>query len=298
MRQSYLKQTPLGKLFDGINMFLMLILIFIMVYPFWNQLVHSLNEGRDAARGGLYFWPRVPTFDNYVYMMTRGDLGRGAVISVLRVLVGTVTSIFFSGLIAYVTTIRWFSGRRIIRFVFLITMYFSGGLIPTYLWYIRLGLINSFAVYWIPGLINAYFLLLIAAYIFNLPEALTESARIDGSGELRIYISIVAPLCIPVFAAVAVFGAVGHWNSWFDVMVFNPSGRWDTLQMHLRRILLDVEQIQKLQSEAAQREALRTLTPGSVRAATTMIVTLPIIFAYPFLQRYFISGISIGAIKG
>lgn len=275
----------------------MLVFAFVMLYPFWNQLVVSFNEGIDTARGGLYFWPRKFTLDNYLYMFNNSNLGRGAIISVLRVVVGTATTLFCSGLLAYVTTVRWFSGRRFLRIVFLITLYFGGGLVPTFLLYSKLGLLDTFTVYWLPGLFNAYYMLLIASYMYNLPDSLAESARIDGCGELSIYLRIIAPLCAPVFAAVAVFSAVGHWNSWFDVILYNSSGKWDTLQVYLRKILLDVEQISKLQNEQKQMAEMRNLTPLSVRAATTMIVTIPIIFTYPFFQRYFISGITIGAVK-
>lgn len=270
---------------------------FIMLYPFWNQLIISFNEGQDTARGGLYFWPRAFTFENYKYMFSESNLARGALISVLRVVVGTGTTLFCSGLLAYITTVKGFSGRRFTRVVFLITLYFSGGMIPTYLVMNQLNLMETFTVYWLPGLFNAFYMLLISSYMYNLPEALAESARIDGCSELRIYMLIIAPLCIPVFAAVAVFSAVQHWNSWFDVMLYNSSGKWDTLQVYLRKILLDVEQIGKLTSEQKQMEAMRNLTPASIRAATTMIVTLPIIVSYPFMQKYFMSGMTIGAVK-
>jgi putative aldouronate transport system permease protein len=137
-----------------------------------------------------------------------------------------------------------------------------------------------------------------ASYMQNLPESLAESARLDGANELTIYLRIIFPVSVPVFAAIAVFSAVGHWNAWFDVMIFNPDGRLDTLQVILRKILLQVELIAKLQLEQQVAEHFRTLTPNSIRAATAMIVTLPIVFSYPFLQKYFISGITLGSVKG
>ncbi|WP_199615979.1 carbohydrate ABC transporter permease [Paenibacillus alkalitolerans] len=297
MHASYVKNSVGGRIFDFLNVLLMLILAFVMLYPFWNQLIVSFNEGIDTSKGGLYFWPRVLTFDNYKYMFNNSELGRGAVISVLRVVVGTATTLFCSGLLAYITTVRWFSGRRFTRILFLITLYFSGGLVPTYLLMSKLHLMDTFTVYWLPGLFNAYYMLLIASYMYNLPDSLAESARMDGCGELMIYIKIIAPLCTPVFAAVAVFSAVGHWNSWFDVILYNSSGKWDTLQVYLRKILLDVEQVGKLTNEQKQMAEMRKLTPLSIRAATTMIVTMPIILSYPFFQRFIISGITIGAVK-
>lgn len=297
MKAPYIKDNIAGRIFDVVNVLLMLLLAFVMIYPLWNQFIISLNQGTDTIRGGLYFWPREFTLDNYKYMLTKSSIGRGALISVLRVVVGTFTTLFFSGLLAYITTVRWFSGRRFTRLVFLITMYFGGGMIPTYLLYSKLGLLNTFTVYWLPGLFSAYYMLLISSYIQNLPEALAESARIDGCNEIMIYIRIIMPLCIPVFAAVAVFSAVGHWNSWFDVILYNSSGKWDTLQVYLRRILLDVEQVNKLHNDQLQMAEMRKLTTQSVRAAITMVVTIPIIIVYPFLQKYFVTGITIGAVK-
>ncbi|WP_256761849.1 carbohydrate ABC transporter permease [Cohnella sp. WQ 127256] len=297
MRATYVKNTTSGRIFDFFNVVFMVVLAFVMLYPFWNQLIISFNQGSDTMKGGLYFWPREFTLDSYSYMFDKGNLGKGAFISVLRVVVGTVTTLFCSGLLAYITTVRWFSGRRFTRVLFLITLYFSGGLIPTYLLINSLHLMETFTVYWLPGLFSAYYMLLISSYMYNLPEALSESARIDGCGELRIYVQIIAPLCVPVFAAVAVFSAVNHWNSWFDVMLYNSSGKWDTLQVYLRKVLLDVEQLSKLMDEQRQMEGMRKLTPASIRAATTMIVTIPIILFYPFMQKYFMGGITIGAVK-
>lgn len=298
MKPAYIKDSLGGKIFDVFLYIFMILFSFVMIYPFYNQFVISLNEGLDTVKGGLYFFPRKFTLDNYIYMFKKGNLLRGAVISVLRVIVGTSTTVFCSGLLAYITTIKNFSGRRFMRIVFLITMYFGGGMIPTYLLIVSLKLTDTFTVYWLPGLFNAYYMLLISSYMNGLPDSLVESARIDGAGDIRIYVQIMLPLCLPVLAAVSVMAGVGHWNSWFDVLIYNSSGKWDTLQVHLRRILLDVEQVQKLMSEQQQAAEMRKLTPESIRAATTMIVTIPIIMIYPLLQRYFISGITIGAVKG
>ena len=269
-----------------------------MIYPFWNQLIVSFNEGVDTMYGNLYFWPRKFTFENYQYVFQRQNLAKGALISVLRCVVATVSSLFCTGLLAYVTTIKAFKGRKFMRIIFIITMYFSGGLIPTYLLYTKLGLMETFTVYWLPGLFGAYNMLLIGSYIAGLPESLAESARIDGASELTIYFRIIIPLCKPVFAALAVMIAVGHWNSWFDVLLYNSSGKWDTLQVYLRKILLQAEQAAKLQAEQKMYEAMKNLTTTSIRAATTMVVSLPILFVYPFFQKYFVGGITIGAVKG
>ncbi len=296
--KTFYKKSVGSKVFDWVNFLFMIIFAFIMIYPFWNQLVVSFNEGVDTMYGNLYFWPRKFTFENYQYVFKRQNLLKGATISVLRCVVATTSSLFCTGLLAYVTSIRYFVGRKFMRLVFIITMYFSGGLIPTYLLYTRLGLMETFTVYWLPGLFGAYNMLLIGSYIQGLPDSLPESARIDGASEMKIYFKIIIPLCKPVFAALAVMVAVGHWNSWFDVLLYNSSGKWDTLQVYLRKILLQAEQAAKLQAEQKMYEAMKNLTTTSIRAATTMVVSLPILFVYPFFQKYFVGGITIGAVKG
>ena len=285
--------------FDCLNYVFLFVLMFILFYPFLNQLAISLNEGNDAAKGGIYFWPRKFSLDSYIHLITNENILRGAAISVLRVAVGTSTGVFMTGMLAYVISQKEFSARRQIRVLFIFTMYFSGGLIPFYLLIMRLNLMNTFHVYWIPRLISPYFMMLIAAYITDLPESLTQSARIDGANEFFIYLSIVFPMSLPVFATIAIYGAVDHWNSWFDVSLYNGgSTRWDTLQIILQRMIRQLEGVQKLQDARMIEQAARNISSISLRAATTMVVTIPIVCVYPFFQRYFIGGLTSGAVKG
>lgn len=293
-----IKSSTASKIFDVLNVVFMLLFAFVMIYPFWNQLVISFNEGSDTLKGGLSFFPRAFTISNYQYIFQRSSILKGALISILRAGVGTTLTILCTGLLAYVTTIPHFVGRRMMRLIYVITMYFGGGLIPTYLLYTQLGLTETFTVYWLPTLFSAYYMILIASFISGLPDALSESARLDGASELTIYFRVILPLCRPVIAAIAVMLAVTHWNSWFDVMLYNSSGKWDTLQVYLRKILMESEQAARLLSEQKQFEFMKNMTTGSIRAATTMIVTIPIVCVYPFFQKYFVGGITIGAVKG
>ncbi|MFC3745615.1 carbohydrate ABC transporter permease [Paenibacillus sp. GCM10012306] len=286
------------RLFDIVNVFVLLLFGIAVAYPFFNLLALSLNDGADAARGGIYIFPRVLSFDAYKLLFENSKLLEGFGWSALRVAVGTSTSLFVTGLLAYIVSVRHFSGRKFLRVLFLVTMYFNGGLIPTYLLMVKLGLTDSFHVYWIPSLISAYYMLLMSSYISELPEALFESARIDGATELKIYIRLVLPMSLPVFAAIFIYSAVAHWNSWFDVVLYNSSGNYDTLQVYLRRLLLEVEASQQIMDQQLLHQKFNSLSPLTLRAATTIVVTAPILLIYPFLQKYFIGGLTIGSVKG
>jgi putative aldouronate transport system permease protein len=297
MHAKYLRKSAGSRIFDALNVLFMLFLILVMVYPFYYTLVLSFNEGKDALRGGLYFYPRRPTVESYAWLFRNIDLLRGAFVSVLRVVVGTLSGLFCTALLAYVTIVRHFSGRRFMRLVFIVTMYFSGGLIPVYLLMMRLHLLNTFAVYWVPSLIDAYYMLLIAAYLNNIPDSLFEAGRIDGASEMRIFLQIVIPISVPVLAAVSIYLVVAHWNAWFDNLIYNTTGKWNTMQIYLRRMLLEAEISSKIAYEVGKVKSVKTMTPASVKAAATIIVTLPVLLTYPFLQKYFIGGITLGSVK-
>lgn len=298
MNKIYYKNSLGSRAFDLANILFMIIFALFMVYPFINLLAISLNDGVDAVRGGIYFWPRKFSLESYAYMLENKNLLRGAVVSVMRVVVGTVTCLLCTGLLAYVVSVRSFSGRRFMRILFIITMYFSGGLIPTYLLILKLHLTNSFHVYWIPSILNAYYMLIIASYIQDIPEALSESASLDGAGQLRIFFQIIAPISLPVFACIAIYVGVSQWNSWFDVQLYNSNRKWDNLQIMLNRLLNEVQGQQELRDAQLQYQRFRNMSTVTARAATTIMVTLPIVFIYPFFQKYFIGGITIGAVKG
>jgi len=284
--------------FDLFNALFMTSLTILMIYPFINIFAISLNDGIDAVRGGIYLWPRKFSLTNYQYVFSNRSLLRGAGVSVLRVIVGTTTGVLGNALLGYIVSCRTFYGRKFMRILFLITMYFSGGLIPTYLLMIRIGFMNSFNVYWIPSIFSAFYMLLTSSYIQNLPESLFESARIDGCSELKIFSTIVLPLCVPMLACIAVYIGVDQWNAWFDVSLYSKDGRWDNLQIILYRLLNQATALQKMMEQQRAAVAMKSLQPLTVRAATTIVVTLPIIFIYPFFQKYFVSGITIGAVKG
>ena len=294
----YIKRTPAGTAFDVANGAVIALLMFAMIYPFWNVVVVSFNDGTDALRGRLFFWPRMFTLANFEYVFKNRDLIRGAGISVLRVVTGTVTGVLCNALLGYIVSNKQFYGRKFMRLVFIVTMYFGGGLIPTYLLMLRLGFMNNFAVYIVPALFSSYYMLLSSSYIQGLPDSLFESAHIDGASELKTFFRIAVPLAMPMLACIAVYIGVGHWNSWFDVSLYSKNGRWDTLQIILYRLLNLSVANAEMANQQQLYQSLRTIQPESVRAATTLVVVIPIIFIYPFFQRYFVGGITLGAVKG
>ena len=293
----YYRETLLSKGFDVFNVLLMFLFMLTIVFPFWNQLCISFSDVSTNPVSNITVLPLGFNTESYQKVFSDTRILKVSSVSLMRVIAGTLGTLLCTGLLAYITTIEWFSGRKLLRRAFLFTMYFSAGLIPTYLAYISIGLYNTFWVYIIPGLFSAYYMLIISSYISNMPSSLFEAARIDGASELKIYFRVVIPISVPVFAAIAVYCAVDQWNSWFDTTIYAPNGEWDTLQIYLRRVLLEIEALSMIEDSSKALSKFKTLTPQSIRAATTIIVTVPIVCVYPFLQKYFLTGITIGAVK-
>ena len=297
MKIEIIKKRWKDWIFTGVNTTLLVLILVVMLYPFINQLALSLNDSTDAMQGGITFYPRVFSTKAYEFMFQNDKLLQSSLMSILRVVLGTGTGVFATALLAYIITIRDFSGRPFLRKFFIITMYFSGGLIPFYLLMVKVGLIDSFGVYIFPELFSAYHMLIMASFMQEIPYSLTESAKLDGAGVYTIFSKIIIPISVPVIAAICVFTGVKHWNAWFDVMIYNASGDYDTLQVFLRRMLLEIEAIENIKDQQMAKSAYSSLTSKTVRAATTMIATVPIALIYPFFQRYFVSGITMGAVK-
>ena len=221
---------------------------------------------------------------------------RGFLNSFLYSLAFTVISVFVTLLAAYPLSKKEFVGRKVFNIIFLITMFFGGGMIPTFLLYKQLGLTNSFGVYVIPGMVSAFNMLVIRTYMNGISDSLEESAQLDGAGYTTIFLKIYSPLCKPVYATVALFVAVGQWNSWFDAMLYNRmNSNLTTLQYELMKLLSSVTN--QGTSVEAMKNAAGSVTPTSVRAAATIITMLPIICIYPFLQKYFVAGLTLGGVK-
>ncbi|HOA54704.1 MAG: carbohydrate ABC transporter permease [Acetivibrionales bacterium] len=293
-----MRKSASDRVIDSIIVFFMLIVIVVMLYPLWNTLIVSFNDARDSIKGGLYLWPREWTLFNYQSVFKTEKVFNAFLISVARTVITTVLNVFFSGLLAYVLSHKDFVFRRFLTIFMVMTMYINAGLIPQYFLYRSLGLIDSFWVYVLPALVGAFNVIVIRTYINSLPASLTESAKIDGASEMKIYFNIIIPMCLPVLATVALWVAVGSWNSWFDSFIFAPKQELSTLQYEMMKILSSsmqqgVRQPDYLQQSQQQRSMV---TPNSLRAAMTMVATVPILIVYPFLQKYFVT-VNIGSVK-
>lgn len=302
-KPSHLRNSSTGdRTFDTLNIIFMVCLMIVTIYPFINMIAVSFNDANDAIRGGIYLWPRVWTLDNYKYIFGESDIYHATLISALRTIVGTVVSVFCTAMLAYTLSRQEFVLRKFVTMFFVFTMYFSGGLIPGYLLIRDLGLIGSFWVYIIPGVIGVFNMIVIRSFIEGLPEGILESARIDGAGEFMTFIRVVLPLTIPAMATVSLFVAVGQWNSWFDVFLYNSSNKeLSTLQYELMKILQTSTTSATSSASDAYQSAesnATAVTPTSIRATMTIIASVPILMVYPFLQRYFVQGMTIGGVKG
>ncbi len=292
-----IKPTTGDKVFTFFNTIIMVLFVIITLYPVLNTLAVAFNDGTDALRGGIHIWPRLWTTNNFATVLEKENLLTGAKISVARTVIGTLLSLFLNAVLAFIISRKEFIFRRSLSMFWVITMYVNGGLIPVFLLYKALGLTNSFWVYVIPGAISCYNMLVIRTYMTNsIPNSLVESAQIDGAGYTTIFLKIISPLCKPVYATVALFAAVGQWNSWFDAMLYNRmSEKYTTLQYELMKLLSSVTN--QGTSAEAMKNAAGAVTPTSVRAAATILTMLPIICLYPFLQKYFVQGLTLGSVK-
>ena len=288
--------------FPIFNVLFLLFMMFITLYPVLNTVAYSFNDGTDAARGGIGIWPRQFSMDSYKQILSN-TLYRAAGISAAKTIITTVLNLFWTGMLAFALSRREYVLRRFITLIMVFTMYVNAGLIPNFLLISKtLRLSDSFWVYIIPTMFSCFNMIIIRTYIIGLPDALVESARIDGAGDIRIYWQIIFPLCMPVMATVALFVAVGAWNSWFDTMLYIPNNRkLDTLQYYLMGKINTAGQQSNLANgslDAANELARQSVSPRTVQCATTVVTALPILVIYPFLQRYFVTGMALGSVKG
>lgn len=290
--------NPADLVFVLINTLILSFAVAVTLYPILNTLAVSFNDGLDALRGGIYLIPRKLSLKNYETVFNMNNLVTGARNSVLRTAIASVLHLSVTALLAYVLSVKEFVFKKPVSLFFVLTMYVNAGLIPTFLLFRELGLTNTFWVYVIPGMVAAFNLLVLRTYMSSLPDSLRESAQIDGANHLTVFWKIYCPICKPVFATIALFIAVYHWSAWFDNMIYNPRNtELTTLQYELMKLMSSVTSQTSSNSAYGKSTQSVAITPTSIRAAATMVTSMPIVILYPFLQRYFITGLTIGGVK-
>jgi putative aldouronate transport system permease protein len=286
--------TRQDKVFMGIVYLVMIFVTVAMLYPFWDQVVLSMSDRAQALQRGVRWWPHTVTFDAYRYVLDSPEIWRAAFNSVQRVFLGTIWGVGITALTAYPLSRDDFPFRRVFTLMIVFTMLFSGGLIPDYLLRRELHLLNNPLVLILPGL-TAFNIIIMRNFFRSLPQELMEAAELDGAGEWRVLRDIVLPLSKPILATMALFIAVAHWNAYFDALIYITDRDKYVLQVILRRVLLEGQG--DMFVAGPDSAYMVPPTAETVKAALVMVTTLPIILVYPFLQRYFIKGTLLGAVK-
>ncbi|THF81622.1 carbohydrate ABC transporter permease [Cohnella fermenti] len=285
------------NLFDILVGIVFLILCFLTVYPFIYALSFSISDTIMAAQHSVVFLPRGLTWQNYEMIFKDDRVIQGFLISAGRTIIGTALFVLVTGLCAYAMSKQRLKGRRMLFIFFVIPLYLSGGLLPYYVLIHDLNLFNNFLVYVIPGCFSGFYMFLIKVYLENVPESMEESAMLDGANDLQIAFRIYAPLAIPVLATVTLFICVTQWNSWFDALLFVTKPDLQPLQLILQVILRETQIDNLLQVYAMTTGVKPKVNAESYKMAVLIVTTLPIVFIYPFAQKYFVKGTMIGAVK-
>lgn len=268
----------------------------ITVYPIYYVIIGSFNQGQDFIKGGIYLFPRVFSFDNYIYVLSYSPLWRGFGITIARTVLGTVLHVLCTSGVAYAM------GRSVLRFksfyywFSIFTMFFGGGIVPYFLLIKVTGLYNTFWVYIIPGLYSVYDMIVISQFMKGIPQELREAAEIEGAGEYRILFTIMLPMSAPILATVALWSVAGHWNAYIDTMYYAPRQELWTLQYVLKQMINATGVTGG--GGIVTEEMLEKLSSATVSYAAIVIATIPVLIVYPFLSKYFEGGYMIGSLKG
>lgn len=297
-----MKRSNGEKIFNIFNIIFMILLCVVMLYPYLNQIAISFNDGMDSMKGGITLLPRKFTLENYRSVFTSSDFTQSVIISVARVISSTLLSLLVVYSCAYGLTRKNLPYKRSLTLFLMIPAYITAGVIPTYILYRYLGMINNFLVYILPGAFVFYNMVIIRSFLQEIPESIEESAQIDGANDIYIMFKIIMPLSMPVIATVSLWVAVGAWNDWTTTLMYVTKRELFPLQYLMMRIIKESEAAQQMAMQASMNKGSAATvsqpTSESVKSATLIVTTIPIIMVYPFLQKYFIKGVALGAVKG
>ncbi|OXM16934.1 carbohydrate ABC transporter permease [Paenibacillus herberti] len=290
------KKTKADRAVDAVLYAVMAVVMVVTLYPFWTQVVISLDGGA-ASGAGLILWPEQITMESYKLAFQFRELWTGYGNTLLRTLIGVALSVFFTALTAYPLAKKDLPYNKVFTGFILFTMLFAGGMIPSYLVIKELNMLNTVWALVIPGMIGAFNVLIMRNFFRGIPDEIEESARVDGAGYTRIFFQIVLPLSKPVLATIALWVGVGHWNAWFDAMIYISDPDKQVLQMVLRKIVIqnDMSDISNVMNSIGKSTAF---SGRQLQATVIMFSIIPMLIVYPFIQKYFVKGVMIGAVKG
>ncbi|MGF2059128.1 carbohydrate ABC transporter permease [Enterococcus innesii] len=290
MKQTFSKDE---KIFNVANVIFMVFFLAIIALPLWNIVALSFNDATDAARGGIYFWPRKFSLESYYTVFEDSAIYKAFVISVAKTVIGVVLHTALTAMVAYGMSRRNLMGRKIYMNMGILTMFVSGGMIPTFLLFKELGLLNNFWVYIIPVLFSFYDMVILMNFFRSIPFSLEESAMMDGANPFIIFLKIILPLSLPVLATIALFHGVFQWNDYMTANIYVDDRSLYPLQMLLFRIVSE----NLSPAVATGTNVVRNTTSQSLQLATMVVTTVPVVVIYPFLQKYFIQGMTLGSVK-
>lgn len=290
-------RTPGEWVLDILKVVFLAIVVVVTIYPFWNIFIISINDATDAIRGGIYFLPRKLSFNSYQEILGRQTFLDSIKVSVGRTVIGTPVAVLVTSMLAFALSRKDLVARKFWNILFVFTMYFGGGLVPYYMVLKNIHLLDSFWVFIFPMAMSVYNMILVRSYIDSMPEELFEAAKIDGANDLIVYFKMILPLSKPILMTVGLFVAISQWNSWFDAYLYTSSQSLKPMQSILVEILNQYQTGATTSAQMSNAKAGFTVTPDSIRMAATMVATLPIIMVYPFIQKYFVKGIMLGAVK-
>ena len=284
------------RIINIVTAVLCILVLIVTVYPVYYCLIYSFNDGKDAAKQALYFWPRKFSLENYKIVFQNKAIYPAFIMTMLRSIVGTVLAVFCMAMAAYALSKDNLKGRKVYMIMGVITLYFSAGVVQSYLLYREMRLLDSFWVYILPNIFQFYYIILFISFFRELPAALEESAQMDGAGYFTILFKIIIPLSTPVIATVSLFVGVWHWNDWLHPAFFTQNDSLMTLPAVLMRAMSLAEAQQTLQKMIAVPSQSST-TMESVRYAMLIVSILPVTIIYPFVQKFFLKGMMLGAVK-
>lgn len=298
MIKSKSKKRKKNTAFDYVNMFLILLFSIIILYPFWNQIVVSFTSSSASSSLGISLWPKKWSLEAYKYIFNYSDVGLAYWNTIVRTVLGTIITVAVTVLAAYPLSRKDLPFRGLFMTLFVIAMFVSGGLIPSYLLIKNIGLINTRWALILPGVLNIMYVIITRNFFTSISPEIEESATVDGASPFQILMKIVLPLSKPIIVTVALWTAVGLWNEWFAAQIYIQDKSLNVLQNLVRQMIMDVDSSNIQSQVSGVGSQSSELLLANVRAATVMVSIGPIILVYPFAQKYFIQGLQMGAVKG